>query len=360
MISDIRVGDYNGNGFKYVGFVPSYVSVSDDEPDIRASSLQGLNDTLLDRNGASQPNVDYVSTDYARLFFGLPGHGTQLIECGLYNSSFQVNFTFTDGQQDIQVIKTARLNGVNAQNSQTHDCGDDLESRPPQSCYAANTIYVSILEALGPYLVGRIDFDHYGFFYPVRTQIMSSIFMQTQELHDIFAEEEPLSIANLSMAAALEQVFTNVTLIIVGLFCIATADSRTFDTLFSTVLRTTRDAELNAAVTPSESAGDRPLSKNLARTRLRLLNYARVTGEDKNGSDVCARRAGVGTSFMVVNGGGSLDQCSEASAQQDVEQAAMSMTDVDSLLLPDEGSYPSPCADTSTSEVEDSSVIEGR
>lgn len=58
----------------------------------------------------------------------------------------------------------------------------------------------------------------------VQTQVLNTVFTQTPELHKILervnsrfapvgrADSEPLSIANISMAEAVEQVFDNITL----------------------------------------------------------------------------------------------------------------------------------------------------
>lgn len=146
--------------------------------------------------------------------------------------------------------------------------------------------------------------------------------------------------------------------VLVGLYCISAAHSKTFDTSFSTVLRTTRSPELGTVVPSSQSSGEMPLSKNLARTRLKLLDNVCGTGDKKNRNAVCG--AGLRTSFMVVNHAGSLDQCSEVVAQSDLDQSGMSMTDVDSLLIPDEESYSSVYADTSTLKVDDSSATSAR
>lgn len=203
-----------GDGFNYIGFVPHYNYSMEDETDTKQLALEGLRSTLLDSE--NEEHVDYASHDYARLYIALPGLATSStpspppIECGLYNSLFLVNFTFIDGQQDLRIINSTRLNAVNSRNTQTHSCASATGGTG--DCYAAETIYISMLSALGTYVVGMIRHSHYGYSPPVRTQIMRSIFMHTQELHKMFAPEEPLSIVNMSMAAALEQVFTNATL----------------------------------------------------------------------------------------------------------------------------------------------------
>lgn len=57
----------------------------------------------------------------------------------------------------------------------------------------------------------------------------------------------------------------------VGFVCISKASSEAFGTSFSTIMRTTRNPELDRLLPPAETSGAEPLSKELARIKLRLV-----------------------------------------------------------------------------------------
>lgn len=57
----------------------------------------------------------------------------------------------------------------------------------------------------------------------------------------------------------------------VGFACISKASSEAFGTSFSTILRTTRNPELDGLVPAAETSGAEPLSKGLAAIKLRLV-----------------------------------------------------------------------------------------
>lgn len=193
----------------FVGWVPHPNPHSEDDTSIKVSALRGLNHTLIASSGP-WALADIVSSDYARLYVAFPASSIPPpapIECGLYNSSFHVKFNFSDGHQDLQIINTTRVNAISI--NRPYDC--DAWDGSPGSCGAAESSYIYVLGALAAYVIGRVERRELGLSYAVGTHVMGSIFTQTQELHKIF-NEEPLSIANVSMAAALEKVFTNATL----------------------------------------------------------------------------------------------------------------------------------------------------
>lgn len=222
-----------GDLVQYVGFVPRAVITNKTQ---LASALDGLNNTL--QNTQYLETFDSVSKDHARLYIAVPSlnpgstsyFADTTIECGLYNSSFQVDFTFNDGIQDTKIKNITRLNGVTSALAIANDC--DVPSGTGGVCSATETTYIALLDALGSQLVGRIDQSHYGPISAVRTRIIDSVFMDTQELHKMQErvskgllstaeaaagpDVEPLSIANMSMADALEQVFMNCTLSLFG------------------------------------------------------------------------------------------------------------------------------------------------
>lgn len=217
---------------KYFGFVPSHNVINETHLD---EALAGLNNTLQDNQYVE--TFDRISEDHARLYVAVPsldsgssstfaGTADTAIECGLYNTSFQVDFIFNDGRQDTKIRNLTRLNGVTSAIAVSNYC--DVPSGPGQICSATETAYIALLDALGSQLVGLIEQSHYGPIGATRTQILNSVLMDSQELHemqeqvdDLLAlsteataapDVEPLSIANMSIADALEQVFINCTL----------------------------------------------------------------------------------------------------------------------------------------------------
>lgn len=77
---------------------------------------------------------------------------------------------------------------------------------------------------------------------------------------------------------------------IIGLVCIA-ASSKSYKSNFSTILRTTRNEELDAVVTRGETTGAEPLSTHLGKTKLRF----RCNPAEDDPSR--------GSAFSVVSGG---------------------------------------------------------
>lgn len=123
-------------------------------------------------------------------------------------------------------------------------------------------------------------------------------------------------------------------LVIVGLVCIARANSDTFDTSFSTILRTTRNPELDALVVASASTGAKPLPKDLSDIKLRLLDRHKTTGGGASGRE--EDEAGLRTCFIVDDSGESVQ--GQQPTENHVEQSEVSLANVDSLLMRDERS----------------------
>ena len=79
--------------------------------------------------------------------------------------------------------------------------------------------YTSILDALGNILIGYLADYGKGAIYPQRTQIMSTVLMGSMELQGSLGASkgtnglvEQLSIANMTLSEALEQIVLNATL----------------------------------------------------------------------------------------------------------------------------------------------------
>lgn len=204
----------------YVGFVPTQFYNARNA--VRAT-LDGLNISLTGSSNTNTQTLDSWNDDHARLFIILPnitdfsdsstyGLATKILECGLFNSSLQVDFRFNNGQQEVKIKNRTKLNGVSRQATM-----NDLS--PNQDAF------VAMFHALSIQLAGYIaDATIGGQMQVVQTQVLNTVFTQTPELHNILewlktrlaptgrADSEPLSIANISMAEAVEQVFDNTTL----------------------------------------------------------------------------------------------------------------------------------------------------
>jgi len=111
----------------YVAFVPQLeinLTLSD-------AALLGLKTTLNGTLSYSSNTIDQVSHDHVRLYAttsrpvaaesgGFTSASEyETIECGFYNASYVVNFTFSNGQQDVIVTNMTQLNGVSLSNPST-------------------------------------------------------------------------------------------------------------------------------------------------------------------------------------------------------------------------------------------------
>lgn len=116
--------------------------------------------------------------------------------------------------------------------------------------------------------------------------------------------------------------------VLVGFLCISKATSTAFSASFSTIMRTTRNPDLDALVSPAESSGAEPLGKDLAAIKLKLV---------RRGTDGALSRLQTG-----VDGNGHGWTC--FAVQEDAPSLKMdkrinptvSDIDLDSLLAPSE------------------------
>jgi hypothetical protein len=178
--------------------------------------VTGLNESLTqsgyDRTGSLARTLDNVSTDHARFYVYIFEDVTTGIECGLYNSSYTVNFTFSNGLQDVTVVNKTQLNGVNA-------ISGSSEAHYP--AIVPGTPYISVLDALQKLLYGYLIFDTGGIYVATGTGIMDSVLMDTQDMQKLFLRlgtytPTQISIRNLTMSDALEEIFMNATLSLFG------------------------------------------------------------------------------------------------------------------------------------------------
>ncbi|KAH7227133.1 uncharacterized protein BKA55DRAFT_599159 [Fusarium redolens] len=303
-------GDFAG----YVGFVPS---------------------------GQTMNNTDEGYALAAKLYVAVPGKpmsssyimANKSIKCQIYNSSYAVNLTFDNCQQNI-TYKSKRLNGVTSIDAAL------TKANTGSSQFNATVAYISLMGSLGKLLLGSLGISHYGVMCPTQTQIMSSVLMDAKEMQvlgDVNTEtdrsETPESvIGNISMSDTLEQLFTNSTIslfsnskllqndtvasrgpitylstqiafssesrnlfiayglgilasaivIIIGLLCIKSA-SASYATSFSTILRTTRNPDLDTMIPTAKTTGAEPLSRHVGDMRLVLRRQRRrLEGMDED------------------------------------------------------------------------------
>lgn len=209
-----------GNFVNYIGIIPQEEQMpglpTNITDGLELSILRGLeyslNKTLV---GSARTFDDYSprKTDpgHARILISLPttrSAADHTLECGLYNTSYHVEFNFLNTTQNIVVKNATRLNGV----------GSNATLMYPQKpdAFAA----MSIIDALGSILMGSILSSHYSFNVPTRTQILSTVLMQTTEMKNLNMQgnwatspgESRFGVGEGSLSLALEQLVTNMTL----------------------------------------------------------------------------------------------------------------------------------------------------
>ncbi|OBS23159.1 hypothetical protein FPOA_03715 [Fusarium poae] len=310
---------WSADPYAFVGFVPSstsgsnYITNGTDEEYALNGLATAVNSSLvakaafLDQTGGN--------TSAAKFYVAVPNElsrrANKSIECQLYNSSFALNFTFNNGQQNVR-YRTEKINPVAS--FDTKMCRD----MDPDYCSATHA-YISIMATVGQFLIGTLTRSHYGSLFSTQTQIRSSVLMDTKEMQALNEDTPESMIGNISMSDALEDLFTNVTIslfsntrllqnstaasrgpityssaqnafqyeprnlfiaygtglllssviVIFGLLCIKSA-SASYETCFSTILRTTRNPDLDIIVPAAETTGAEPLSKQLSNVRLVL------------------------------------------------------------------------------------------
>ncbi|KAL6918538.1 hypothetical protein FSST1_010033 [Fusarium sambucinum] len=314
----------------FVAFVPTYVYDGGiNILPVEDCALQGLNDTL---NTTAPKYIDETTSKRASRLYVIRPHRTypptemEAIECKLHNSSIALNFTFANGQHNV-MYKSKKLNPV-SHVGKAHCYNEDR-----RSCNAA-LAYGSILSAMGQFLVGYVGTGKYGDLYSVSTQIRSSVLMDTKEMQAANSGTPESMIGNISLSNALEDIFRNATIsmfsnsnflqnntaasrgpvtysspqnefsyeprnlfiaygiglllsfaiVLVGLLCIKSA-SASYESRFSTIVRTTRNPELDTVVPAAETTGVEPLSKYLSNVRL-VLRRQGGGPQSSNGEEV--------------------------------------------------------------------------
>ncbi|KAK3316761.1 hypothetical protein B0H66DRAFT_576522 [Apodospora peruviana] len=327
----------------YVGFVPYIDDVTPNLNNTGTNSdvLNGLNRTLLSTSEIVHLRTFDIkpSAGYSRLFIATyyPSNDNsndkdeamarpKLIECALYNSSYQVDLSFVNNQQSVNFSNVTRLNGI------SHSIYRPFNSTSATAPgYLSGIIGCSLMDALAKMLVGYLRYSRTseGWYNDGEIQIMNTVLMETQELRRLFqpvvqdsfapVTTEPLSIRNMTIANAIEELSRNMTvslfshsyflqdistaspipitvrtpqnayaysprnlviayglvigfslaIVIAGLVCIYAAEGA-FSASFSTIVRTTRGPQLDRIVQSSETHGKDPLPRNIAETKISL------------------------------------------------------------------------------------------
>lgn len=120
----------------------------------------------------------------------------------------------------------------------------------------------------------------------------------------------------------------------VGLTCIIKAPSAAFGNSFSTILRTTRNPELDGLISSAETSGAEPLPRQLANTKLRLLKGRKPAAMDGNDREVKddLEVGGEGWTCFYVVGEGSRSELKLVKGRKGKGPVGLD-SDVDSLLI---------------------------
>ncbi|KAI9765995.1 MAG: hypothetical protein M1840_007002 [Geoglossum simile] len=291
----------------YIAFTPSRNFTAD----IR--SALGTNAYLT-----TPPAFDFFSTDYARLYVVTPSSiekQYKASECGLYNASYEVDFRFDNGIQQLNVRNFRYLNGI------PYLTDVDYLTSKNKTLVELETQHISyqaIMDSLGNILVGNCMQPASAPPTGRYTQILSTALVNTKEIRrmeQMVGAHFDFWQRNFSLAEGIEELSRNITLslfsssvylqstrlipdtnvtfrypqnvylysqkylllaygiailftlfgVIVG-FLSLFANGASFSNSFSTVLRVTRDPKLLEIMHPAETSGTDPLPKHLADT----------------------------------------------------------------------------------------------
>jgi len=205
-INDIITNNTFGDPIKFVAFAPTW------EPGYWRNGTEeeyasiGLLSALNYSAGPGARTLDYTTRDTieanksaARLYFALRSRlsdpTNSLTECQLYNSSYTVNFTFNNGQQDIS-YRSKNINPVSVLDWK------DCQHRSRSECSAIFS-YLSLMDCLGKLLVGTVTVSPYGITRLNQTQILNTVLTDYREWKGLY---------NAPMSDALEELFTNLTI----------------------------------------------------------------------------------------------------------------------------------------------------
>ena len=216
----------------YVGFVPSRTNVDGgdriDSNDKYGDIRNGLNLTL--QSASTVAKLITYDRDppegHSRLFVltRVPPRRKgeksihKVTQCGLFNSSYAVEFNFTNNQQSITPTRVTQLNGINFE---AYFGLNSSSGSPPY--FFSGIVGCSLMDALSKMLVGylRVASTGDGWINDGEIQITKTVLMDTQELRGLYEPVggnteipmlEPLSIRNMSLAKGIEELSKNMTL----------------------------------------------------------------------------------------------------------------------------------------------------
>lgn len=204
-INDIITYNTFGDPVKFVAFIPTLGPGHMRNRTEEEYASTGLLSALYYSASPDARTLDYTTRDTietnksaAKLYFALRSalsDPTSLTECQLYNSSYTIDFTFKNGQQDIS-YRSKNINPVSVLDWK------DCQHRSYGECSTILS-YLSLMDSLGKFLVGTVTVSPYG----------STRWNQTQMLNTVLTDYREWSgLYNTPMSNALEELFTNLTI----------------------------------------------------------------------------------------------------------------------------------------------------
>jgi hypothetical protein len=191
----------------YIAFVPSGNVSADLELVVGAN-----------RVGTPPPVFDFVSTDYARIFVAVSRSALeqdqyQISECGLYNTSYEVDFRFDNGIQLLDIRNFTYLNGIPYLTDIGYITSNNQTIVEVEQQHLS---YQAIMESLGNILVGNCVQPASAPLSGQFTQILSTVLVNAQEIHQIellFGAGQDTSWGrNFTLAEGIEELSRNITL----------------------------------------------------------------------------------------------------------------------------------------------------
>ncbi len=129
------------------------------------------------------------------------------LNCSLSNASYTVGFDFRKSQQLLNITKKDNVNGV----PNPGQVGSAFNAGSPSSLYSLTgsraflaekvASYISIMDAFGRIMAGKVQTYHYGTVTPYSTLVLST------RLRSLLATAD-----NATLAHAVEQLFENITI----------------------------------------------------------------------------------------------------------------------------------------------------
>lgn len=333
-IPDRNTSQPCGFGYDYLAWVPNmvqrvYLSTSDQNG--------GLNfQPRYDGSYYGMTTAGGYRDEPTMVYIGIYGRPWTMLNCSLYNASYIVDFSFQSGGQKLQVVNRELLNGLpfvnlvyDKMNANLTEYGypPQWEIIPEANFVAVN--YQAIMDSFGQIIVGGIN--HAISRVNGGQSILSTLILSTK-LKDC---PELGGNSSLTLAAAAEQLFENITLslfsrsdyvslnssmfpstnvttysypniyvytwerlvlayglavlfagiavVVGGIALLANGESYSYT--FSTIVRTTRLKAIDRLVRPEDTAGQSPLPGHIAEARV-ILGLDRLDEEIDRGIEL--------------------------------------------------------------------------